>query len=331
MRKARNSNLAFGGELGHMLLYLLCYTKCLLYVLGCLLICTMDHTQLGAVEGWPFLLSTHILTDFVLVKLGHSVRAHADPQLQKLQSITRMNPFVLRESEELKTEFVQACECLTFVDDWTSSEITSETQCMFPTKKPKREASEQFINACKRDFASNNIHYITNDSKDLQRLLGSRGEFHPAISEDVIEGLNSAMKEPQTLLFWRGGLYEATVNTNQFNQSQILLLLDVPTRQQLDNKESIVMYAAPAGIPVVVDMENLPTEADLLQTGWKKVRVKHSPARTITRKGVQGQRQQYSLCHIGNSTIHKLQGATIVGKVAVEVSGNSAPWMKQQV
>ena len=50
---------------------------------GGVLICgTFDHNQLGAIEGLPFLLSSHILTDFTLVKLEHSVRAARDPILQ---------------------------------------------------------------------------------------------------------------------------------------------------------------------------------------------------------------------------------------------------------
>ena len=57
LRTARKSNIPFGGVL----------------VFG-----TMDHTQIGAIGGWPFLLSSHILTDFVLVKLTHSGRAFGD-------------------------------------------------------------------------------------------------------------------------------------------------------------------------------------------------------------------------------------------------------------
>lgn len=61
LRKARNSALPFGGVL----------------IFG-----TFDHHQLGAIEGLPFLLSTHIMTDFMLVKLEHSVRAAGDPILK---------------------------------------------------------------------------------------------------------------------------------------------------------------------------------------------------------------------------------------------------------
>ena len=60
LRHSRNSALPFGGVL----------------ILG-----TFDHHQLGAIDGLPFLLSSHILTDFTLVQLEHSVRAAGDPIL----------------------------------------------------------------------------------------------------------------------------------------------------------------------------------------------------------------------------------------------------------
>ena len=45
---------------------------------GVLIFGTMDHAQFRAINGLPFLLSTHILTSFTLVGLRHSVRAAGD-------------------------------------------------------------------------------------------------------------------------------------------------------------------------------------------------------------------------------------------------------------
>ena len=61
LRHARSSNLPFGGTL----------------ILG-----TFDQHQLGCINGLPFLLLNHILTDFTIVCLEHSVRAAKDPVLQ---------------------------------------------------------------------------------------------------------------------------------------------------------------------------------------------------------------------------------------------------------
>lgn len=49
---------------------------------GILLGGSFDHKQLGSIGGLPFLLSSHMLSDFTLVKLARSVRAASDPILQ---------------------------------------------------------------------------------------------------------------------------------------------------------------------------------------------------------------------------------------------------------
>lgn len=128
-----------------------------------------------------------------------------------------------------------------------------------------------------------------------------------------------------------GALYEATINEKDFNQSQVMLLLDLPTIEQLNNKSPITMFAAPPSAVLEVDQQNLPSKEDLLASGWKEVRVPHAQARSITTRGLHAQRHQYALSHLGSSTIHKLQGATISGKLAVEVTRTSSPWMKEQV
>jgi len=61
LRDVRQTNVPFGGVL----------------IFG-----TFDHCQLGAIDGLPFLLSSHIMTDFCLLKMKHSVRAYCDVPLQ---------------------------------------------------------------------------------------------------------------------------------------------------------------------------------------------------------------------------------------------------------
>jgi len=61
LRHIRNSILPFGGVL----------------IFG-----TFDHAQIGAIQGLPFLLSSHLQTDFTLIMLKHSVRAANDKDLQ---------------------------------------------------------------------------------------------------------------------------------------------------------------------------------------------------------------------------------------------------------
>lgn len=60
LRQIRNSNLPFGGVL----------------ILG-----IFDHMQIKCINGLPFLLSYHLLTDFTIVRLEKSVRAASDAKL----------------------------------------------------------------------------------------------------------------------------------------------------------------------------------------------------------------------------------------------------------
>ena len=85
-RHARNSSLPFGGVL----------------IIG-----TFDHAQLGAIEGLPFLLSTHILTDFTLVRLEHSVRAANDPILQ-VSTLKYLGVVYKRERRKWKREMLMS-------------------------------------------------------------------------------------------------------------------------------------------------------------------------------------------------------------------------------
>ena len=61
LRTIKSSSLPFGGVL----------------VLG-----SFDHRQIDAIKGTPFLMSSHILTDFTIVRLKESVRAAADTALK---------------------------------------------------------------------------------------------------------------------------------------------------------------------------------------------------------------------------------------------------------
>ena len=67
---------------------------------GVLILGTMDHAQFRAINGLPFLLSTHIMTSFILVGLRHSVCAAGDVDFQRLQDLTRMSPDLLKRNEK---------------------------------------------------------------------------------------------------------------------------------------------------------------------------------------------------------------------------------------
>ena len=66
-----------------------------------LIISTMDHTQLQPVNGRPFLLSTHVITCFKMIKLQCSVRASGDQDFQRMQEIICMHASKYFDDPEL--------------------------------------------------------------------------------------------------------------------------------------------------------------------------------------------------------------------------------------
>lgn len=62
---------------------------------GVLFFGSFDHMQINCIQGLPFLLSMHLLTDFTIVRLEQSVRASTDKDLQvRVRSSMRWYPLL---------------------------------------------------------------------------------------------------------------------------------------------------------------------------------------------------------------------------------------------
>ena len=311
LRKARRSDIPFGGVL----------------IFG-----TMDHTQLGAIKGWPFLLSSHILTDFNLIKLSHSVRAHSDRNFQRIQELTRMSPKKLMSNIAFKEEFIRLFQSsFSFAPNFDHESITSNVQCMYARRMPAFEAASRYVNRCESQFNIDGTPYILNIAVDMQRIVHTHYDFSEATSDFMITALNHGAKEPKKLLFFEGALFEATLNGDGFNQSQLMLMVDLPTADMVGSKSPIKLYAAPPGVNYIDLTDGIPSVHVLVNDGWTEVSVGHCPEHHITQRGLVGYRQQYALRHIGSSTINKQLGNTIIGKCAIECTPDCCPWEKAQV
>ena len=102
----------------------------------------------------------------------------------------------------------------------------------------------------------------------------------------MISALDQKLKEPKRLLFFHGGLYESTMNnpTEGYSQSQVLLMLDVPSRQNIESRSPISLMAAPTRrVLLNMNMENFPTADDLETDRWAWVQVRISPEQLVTR------------------------------------------------
>ena len=100
----------------------------------------MDASQFGPIDGLPILLSSHVLTEFVIITLTESVRAHGDPDFCQIQNISRMSPSLLKGNVGLEYQFKSLCStCLTFMENWDS--VPPDAIRMNARRKPAQEAS----------------------------------------------------------------------------------------------------------------------------------------------------------------------------------------------
>ena len=298
---------------------------------GVLMICTMDHKQLEPVTGKPFLLSSHIVSCFSVIRLQHSVRASTDLNFQKLQVISRMSPNDITDDivNEFETLLSNTC---TFVHDWSSPEITPSTVRFYAKRLPALQATKDFIENMKTTISAQ--HRRERDSEDVQKQSSSREDWVTA-STTVSNALDKKCRKlAKKILFFKGGVYEFTFNKpNQFSTTQIAILLNLPRQEDLNNFRPIKVLAAPIGTKDVEYDEDKCLE-DYQAEGWQEVLLSTAPERTYKVQGnVQARRKQYGLKHRVSSTIHEGMGATLI-RAAMQISdcdSNLKWWDKAQV
>ena len=298
---------------------------------GVLIIANMDEAQHGPINGLPILLSSHILSEFVILNLTQSVRAHGDPKFCQIQNITRTSASLLKGNKKLENEFKTLCRReLTFVGSW--DKVEADAIRMYARRKPAQEASEEYISACKRQFDNSGIQYVICYSIDSQGPIGSRAELLPASPDSaIVHYLNAKLREPRKLIFFVGAKFEATVNGDGFNQSQLLVMCEIPSQETVTRKLQIELLAAPSGVSYFDTRNGQIDKDDMIGIGWKVVKIGIAPERNITSYGVMANRRQYSLRHVGAGTINKQTGNTIEGRCAIEMSKSCSPWGKEQV
>ncbi len=297
---------------------------------GLIIICTMDHLQLQPVSGRPFLLSSHIIPCFKMVRLDHSVRASSDRNFCRIQEITRMKYNHL--SEEVIEEFKSLCEdTFSFVESWSNPKITPSTYRLYGRRSPAVDATTDFVNSVEESIESSLLR--KKECEDTQRNRFSHSEWGRANPQTSAK-LDKKVKEPSTLLFFRGAIYEFTFNSpNDFSQSQMAVLFDLPTQDALNRNQKIKVLAAPPGHnDIVFDPER--SKESFVRDGFKEVKVGLAPD-NVQCLGyvIQAKRKQYGLKHRVTSTIHASMGDTLT-RVAIQIQRDNSRfklWDKAQV
>ena len=227
--------------------------------------------------------------------------------LQRIQQIARMSPYVLRKSKKLRKEFKHLITTkFKFVDSFSDPLITQEVLRLYHRKKSVSNAMAEFVRDVKRMLDAQSIDCKPHKSKDMKKTSESIVGLQETDDEAVVELLNNKVREPRELLFYRGALFHATCNSSTYAQSQTMLMIDMPTEEQLRNGLPIKLYAAPPRdgiLDEVLNLQNVPTREELLNKKWREVSVGVCKERFVTRDHTTACRLQYSLVHVGTSTV----------------------------
>lgn len=260
------------------------------------------------------------MTDFTLIRLKHSVRAHGDAALQRIQEITRMPPVQLAASPDLKEEFTKLLtDNVNFVSDMNDESLGPEVLRMYSRREQATTAAEDYINSSELSLSRQGRSYSICHAKDLSRPLHSRRDLYETNDPYIKRSLDKKRREPRRLLFHEGAVFEATVNGKGYSQSQVLMMVEKPKQEDIESWADIQLLAAPAKYSHTLT-EELPDKETLLQEGWTEVTIGVTQERNnlkVTHS--ECYRKQYTLRHVGASTINKQQGQTIFGPVAIEV------------
>ena len=282
-----------------------------LYLGGVLIICTLDHMQIQAFKNRPLLTSTHIITCFVMVALRNSVRAGNDLNFQRIQEIIRYDHKKVQEEPELVDELIDLCSrYLTFVDDWNDPQIPPSAMRLYSKRVPAKEAAKDFSDRIKRHFSVNELRERNSD--DVEKSRYSQQEWYPA-SDRVSSSLDKKLKEPRSILFFRGAVFVCTFNAinYSFSQAQMCLLFDLPEQIDLDNWRRIKVLVAPAGMKEII-FDDEKSKDDYIAEGFKELSIGIAPQWTQHfSNNIQGKRKQYGLKHNVSATIHCAMGDTL--------------------
>ena len=160
----------------------------------------------------------------------------------------------------------------------------------------------------------------------MEKNRSSHSESTTA-SQSVSNALEQRLKEPKLLLFFFcGAIYEFTYNDDDvFSQSQMALLFEIPSQEDINQLQKMKVLAAPPGLKVI-EYDPTYNKESYLEKGFKEVKVGISPERIQSIGFIHAQHTQYVLRHHVTETIHSGMGDTLV-KMATEIS-TSNPYFK---
>lgn len=195
---------------------------------------------------------------------------------------------------------------LTYVSSMKDEKVTLDTLRLYHRKLPACESMDNKIDEEAKRLKERGRDYILHESLDYSKNTDSRASLKRTKDSRVRRLLNRKTREPNRLLFYVGAKYEATINTKEYSQSQWLIMVELPTKEDIKNNKPISLMAAPprGEIPdCITSSASVHTEASLAAMGWTKVTVPVTFERVVKQGTMSAYRKQYCMRHVGASTV----------------------------
>ena len=218
-----------------------------------------------------------------------------------------MNPIQLIHDTDAQNRFRELMtKRIKFVNDWTAKEVTPQHMRLYHRRLSAQDALDQYIEERRKTLDKNNIDYRISSSKDMKKASDSLSSFRESNDKTVEKLLDRTVRETKRVMFFPGATFEATVNTDHFSQSQLMIMLDVPSQIHIDEGRPVSMMAAPPGLARTTglfDVTNPPSRTDLEAKGWKHVTVQMAETRPVVQNHIVATRRQYTVKHLAASTV----------------------------
>jgi hypothetical protein len=194
------------------------------------------------------------------------------------------------------------------------SELNPNTQRMYHRKKSAALAINDFVTNTIDYLKKEKQEYVVSDSVDFKAYnTASTGmkEINKGKERNLASLLDRRAKECRCLVFFEGAIFKAMCNIKKSGvmNTQTLIMLDVPSEEDVANRRPITLYAAEPGSPPPDRLfyKKAPSEETVLKEwGWTKLQVNVVPVNFHSGCGVKLYRQQYPLTHPGASTVRIL-------------------------
>jgi len=190
------------------------------------------------------------------------------------------------------------------------SEVSPNTQRMYHRKHSAAQAIDDFVTNMISHLSIHQRRFEISESVDYKKYKNSNTgiiKINKTKENNLVTLLNRKAKECGRLVFFEGAIFEATCNVKKVGvlNTQTLIMLNVPSQEDVANKRHITLYASKAGSPPPDRLyyDPAPSEETVVnEWGWRKVVLDVLPENFHNGSGVQLYRQQYPLTHPGAST-----------------------------